>query len=363
MIIPTRNEAGNVGELLRRLVPALSGRQAEIVFVDDSDDDTPTVVQAHAAESPVPIRLVHRSPEQRSFGLGGAVVAGLRVAQQDWCIVMDADLQHPPELAPRLADLGVAEQLELVVASRYTEHGDASGLADRRRAAVSELTTRLTRAAFPRRLRAVSDPMSGFFAVRRADIDVEALRPNGFKILLEIAVRGRQLRTGEIPFTFASRFAGESKAGVLEGLRFARLLARLWFTARMRSRMGRMVGFATVGSAGIAMNSLALMAAMSFGVHYLWAAVIATEVSTTFNWALLESTVFTAHKPGAHWKRYVAFSAVNHVALLLRIPLLALLVERLHAAVVPANIATLLAVFLVRFAISDNLIFRLRRAT
>ena len=361
VIVPTRNEAGNVAELLRRLTPVLSGRSAEVIFVDDSDDETPKVITALSEDSAIPVRLVHRARGQRANGLGGAVLAGLRAASHDWCVVMDGDLQHPPEMVARMVDHGVTNDYELVVASRYTVNGDASGLADRRRAKVSAVTTHVTRTAFPRRLRSVSDPMSGFFAVRQSAVALDALRPSGFKILLEIAIRSRQLRTGELPFHFASRFAGESKASLREGVRFVRLVLGLWVAARMRSRAGRVAGFAAVGVAGLVVNSLALVASMSLGVHYLWAAVIATEVSTTFNWALLETAVFTSEKRGSRAQRYLGFSLINHVALLLRIPLLALLVERMQAPVVSANIATLAVVFVLRFAVSDTLIFSRRR--
>ena len=363
VIVPTRNEASNVAELVRRLTPALAASSAEVIFVDDSDDDTPEVVAAVSRSSAVPVRLVHRPRGQRADGLGGAVLAGLRAAAHDWCVVMDGDLQHPPELVPALVHHGAGNDLELVVASRYTVDGDASGLADGRRVRVSAATTAMTRTAFPRRLRSVSDPMSGFFAVRRSSVALDSLRPIGFKILLEIAVRGGELRTGEIPFQFASRFAGKSKANLREGVRFARLVMRLWVASRMQTRAGRVAGFGAVGLAGILVNSLALMAAMAVGIHYLWAAVIATGVSTTFNWALLESAVFASGKPGSRLGRYIAFSLVNYTALLLRIPLLVLLVERLHAAVIPANIATLAVVFVLRFAISDTLIFGRRRAS
>ena len=363
VVVPTRNEAGNVRELTTRIRSTFADREGEILFVDDSDDGTDEVIAAVAAEAGMPVRLLHRPPGNRTDGLGGAVVAGLAQARYDWCVVMDADLQHPPELVPRLVDHGVTEARELVVASRYTGSGDAAGLSGWGRTQVSAWTTRLTRAAFPRRLHSVQDPMSGFFAVRRSAIDLDALRPDGFKILLEIAVRGRELRTGELPFHFAPRFAGESKAGAGEGLRFVRVLARLWFAARMRSRVGRVIGFASVGAIGIAVNSLALMAALGMGIHYLWGALLATEASTTFNWLLLELVVFTARKPGSRWRRYAAFSLVNHLALLARIPLLALLVERFGAPVVPANILTLIVVFAARFAVSDNLIFRHRRAS
>jgi len=106
VVIPTRNEVPNVPEMLRRLDGALRDLDAEVLFVDDSDDDTPAVISAvisAAGEAaPRPVRLLHRAPENRAGGLGGAVIAGMRTAAAPWVVVLDGDLQHPPELVPAL---------------------------------------------------------------------------------------------------------------------------------------------------------------------------------------------------------------------------------------------------------------------
>src|SRR5689334_18023718 len=104
IVVPTYNEAPNVTELVRRVVAALErvpdGIEAEIVFVDDSTDATPDVIRAVAVDAPLPVRLIHR--EKASGGLGGAVLEGLAAAEADACLVMDGDLQHPPEEIPDL---------------------------------------------------------------------------------------------------------------------------------------------------------------------------------------------------------------------------------------------------------------------
>jgi glycosyltransferase involved in cell wall biosynthesis len=102
IVVPTRNEASNVAGLVRRLEQALPERRIEIIFVDDSDDETVMAIQAIRTGSRCEIRLIHRPPEQRVDGLGGAVILGLRAARAPWVCVMDADLQHPPELVPHL---------------------------------------------------------------------------------------------------------------------------------------------------------------------------------------------------------------------------------------------------------------------
>jgi len=101
VVVPTRNEAGNVHELLRRLDEALGDIVAEILFVDDSDDHTPQTVLAAAARSPRCVRLLHRPAGERGGGLGGAVVAGFRAARAPSAVVFDGDLQHPSEVVSR----------------------------------------------------------------------------------------------------------------------------------------------------------------------------------------------------------------------------------------------------------------------
>ncbi|GHC51522.1 glycosyltransferase [Streptomyces cinnamoneus] len=169
VVVPTFNESGNVRELLRRLGAALPVRHpCRAVFVDDSTDDTAAVIEEAAPGCPYPVTVVRRAVPEG--GLGGAVVEGMRAADSDWIVVMDADLQHPPDLVPELVDAGVREGADLVVASRYCPGGSRAGLAGGYRVAVSRGATWLAKALFPRALRGVSDPMSGFFAVRRETV-------------------------------------------------------------------------------------------------------------------------------------------------------------------------------------------------
>ncbi len=129
VVVPTRNEEGNIAVLVERLAVALQGQNARILFVDDSDDATPLEVTRVAALSHIPVDLVHREPGARYGGLGGAVLEGLRATRSPWAVVMDGDLQHPPELVPELVAAGMRRHAEVVVASRRVPGGSASGLA------------------------------------------------------------------------------------------------------------------------------------------------------------------------------------------------------------------------------------------
>ncbi len=109
LVIPTRNEAGNIEPLLMRIHQAVKGIATEVVFVDDSTDNTPEVIRKLQEWFPLPIKLIHRPKEMRKNGLGGAVVEGFKATQAKWMCVMDADLQHPPEMIPRLYPAGTEE--------------------------------------------------------------------------------------------------------------------------------------------------------------------------------------------------------------------------------------------------------------
>jgi dolichol-phosphate mannosyltransferase len=226
LIVPTRNEAQNISELLVRLDRLPAGVLGEVVFVDDSEDDTPAAIAYLATSVEFPVAVVHREPGMRVGGLSGAVVEGFRRARGDWLAVMDADLQHPPEVLADLFSTGQSGRVDIVCATRNVGGGGRDGL-NAARDLISRSFTAFARRAFPRRLRGVTDPMSGFFIVRRSAIDPGALRPTGFKILLEILVRTPGLRRAEVGYEFAARHAGDSKASLKQGVAYLRHLARL----------------------------------------------------------------------------------------------------------------------------------------
>ena len=236
VIVPTRNEAGNVAVVADRVAAALWGARPgasarldwELVFVDDSDDETVAVLAGLAAVTP-PVSVVHRAVEERVAGLSGAVLAGLAVTTSRWVAVMDADLQHPPELLGDLLDPVVCGRADVAIASRYCA-GRRGGATGRWGRVVSGGARSTVRMAFPR-VRPVSDPLGGFFAFDRAVVEGVHLRPEGFKILLEVLVRGRWSRVAEVPYNAAMRTTGRSKAGLSEHTRFARHVARLWLAA------------------------------------------------------------------------------------------------------------------------------------
>jgi putative flippase GtrA len=370
VLIPTRNEAANIATLFDRLGTALASLSAEILVVDDSDDDTPAVVLARADECAVPVRLLHRLPSERKGGLGGAVAAGARHARGVWVMVMDGDLQHPPESAAALAEIAMRHDVDIVVGTRYAGTGSVEGLSGPGRLVTSSSATKLAKTLFPRRLATVSDPMSGLFAFRTAAVDLDRLNPVGFKILLEILVRHPGARVAEVSYEMGPRHAGESKASIREGIAFVRHLTRLRrqrLVGQLRSKprsgrdrarqLGRMVAFGAVGLSGVAVNTAALWLCYSMlGMHHLIAAALATQASTTWNFLLVEGLVYRGKGSGSRGGRAVRFYLMNNVLLLARLPVLQWLIWA-AVPVLTANAITLVALFLVRFLVSDRVIY------
>jgi dolichol-phosphate mannosyltransferase len=259
---------------------------------------------------------------------------------------------------PELVAAGERSRADLVVASRYIRGGSREGLAGGYRIAVSRGATWLTKALFPRRLRGISDPMSGFFAIRRSVVTADVLKPLGYKILLELAVRCRPEQVEETPFVFQERFAGESKSTAKEGLRFLGHLAAL----RTASPVARMLAFGLIGLTGFVPNLAALHALTSAGMHYLPAEIVANQFGVAWNFLLIELLLFRHRREHRHWAdRAGRFALLANADLLLRIPLIALFVSRLDMAVVSATALALLTTFVLRFAATEALVYLPRR--
>lgn len=353
IVVPTFNESANVRQLLHQITESVPGRlPCEVVFVDDSTDDTPDVIREAAQDCPFPVTVLHR--EEAVGGLGGAVVEGIRAASSDWVVVMDGDCQHPPSLVPELVATGERANAGLVVASRYIKGGSRAGLAGSYRVAVSRGATWLTKSLFPRRLHGISDPMSGFFAIRRGAVTADVLQPLGYKILLELAVRSRPRTVTEVPFVFQERFAGESKSTAKEGMRFLRHLAGL----RTRSPLARMVVFGLIGLTGFVPNLAALWALTEAGLHYLPAEIVANQFGVAWNFLLIEKLLFRERRRHRHWAdRTARFALLANADLVLRLPLIALLVGQFGMAALPATALALVITFVLRFVGTEALVY------
>ncbi len=280
IVVPTYNESANVPELVRRLDATLTGIRWEAIFVDDdSPDGTWRVAKEISLRDPR-VRCIRRV---RRRGLSGACVEGILSSAAPIVAVMDADLQHDEALLPRMLE-AIRGGAELVVGSRYVEGGSQGDGFSRLRAWGSETATSLARRFLDIDL---SDPMSGFFMLRREKVEAvaDSLQREGFKILLDIVASSPEpLKTVELPFVFRERLAGESK---LDSLVTAEYLGLLFSKFSGGVVPVRFLMFIAVGASGIVIHLLALKLALHFGdMSFRWGEVTATFVAMTWNFML-----------------------------------------------------------------------------
>lgn len=232
LVVPTLHEVANIERILQRIRTSLDpiGIPYEIIIVDDDSRDGTAEVVREISDSDPRVRLLVRT---NARGLGGAVVHGWEHSAAGIVGVIDADLQHPPELLPELWK-AMESGADLALASRYAQHGSLRNWHPVRYG-LSRLAIWLT---LPLQKPAihVRDPMSGFFLVRRECIRDVHLETQGFKILLEILVKGNIQSVTEVPFSFGPREAGSSKAGIKEGLNYLSLLRRLYRASARATR-------------------------------------------------------------------------------------------------------------------------------
>ena len=222
IIVPTFREAPNIEPLVKRVFAAVrqAGIEAELIIVDDdSQDGTETIVQS--LQSDYPVRLVVRHEER---DLASAVLAGFREAKYDRFLVIDADLQHPPEMVPVLLERLDRDDCDFVSGTRYGRGGAIVEDWPWLRRLTSRAATKMARPLSP-----LSDPMSGFFALHRRTWEQAAdLDPIGQKVGLELYVKGGCRRPAEVPIEFGTRSAGESKLTMHELVGYLRHLMRLY---------------------------------------------------------------------------------------------------------------------------------------
>jgi dolichol-phosphate mannosyltransferase len=231
LVVPTLNEAGNIRTVLDRAIEAMSKVSIpwEILVVDDDSTDGTGRIASEYAESESRVRLFVR---RRQHGLAGAISYGWTRTDADLVGVMDADLQHPPELLPLLIN-EVCNGFDVAIASRYVQPHSIDGWNPARKV-LSRLSVLASRPVQRHRLR-VKDPLSGFFVLRRECITGLSFQPSGFKLLLEILAKARINSVTEIPFKFGARGCGTSKADAMAAVHYLSLLYKLSFNRKTRT--------------------------------------------------------------------------------------------------------------------------------
>lgn len=313
IVVPTFNERANVVELVRRVERTLVGYRWEILFVDDdSPDGTATVARALARDD-ARVRILQRVGRR---GLASACTEGMLATAAPYVAVMDADLQHDEALLPRMLATLASGDVDVVVGSRYV-HGASVDNWDPVRVAGSRIATRLTR----RLVRAeLSDPLSGFFMLRRDTFDtrVRCVSGAGFKILVDLlTATSAPPRVRELPYAFRPRLNGESKldAGVAWAL--ALVLVHRWLGRRLPIRF---LGFAAIGAIGVVVHLVVLTSLYSAaGVGFSTAQTAATLVAMIANFSLNNLVTYRDRRlRGARWwlglASFVLVCAVGAVA-------------------------------------------------
>ena len=296
VVIPTLNEVGNVEPLLERISLALAGVEWEAMFVDDGSSDGTAELITRLAQSERRIRLIRRIGRR---GLSSAVVEGALASTSPIIAVIDADLQHDETVLPLLHRAIANDGHELAIGTRYCQ-GGSTGNWDEGRRRISRFATRL---AAPIMKTPLTDPMSGFFAVRR-DV-LLAAAPNlssvGYKILLDlVASHPRRLSVAEIGYTFGTRTSGASKLDQMVALEYVELL--------LDKTIGRVVPvklvvFGTIGIVGVGVHLVSLYLLLNIA-HSGFAIAQAGAVigAMTFNFALNNRFTYRDRQlKGASW--------------------------------------------------------------
>ncbi|MBT4161934.1 MAG: glycosyltransferase family 2 protein [Gammaproteobacteria bacterium] len=298
IVVPTYCEAENIGELVCRIDDVLHDVLTyELLVVDDnSPDDIKNVIADLQANYPV--RLLQ--PQGRPRDLSMSVIDGVREAQNDLVLVMDADHSHPPEKIPEMFEMLKASSTSFVLGSRYVEQGSFDRSWSLWRFLNSHVATLLTRPLVD-----CADPMSGFFAFNRTQIDLDKLKPLGYKIGLELMVRGNFSDVKEVAIRFQDREVGESKMNLTQQFRFLRHLRRL-YTVRFGS-LAEFINYGAVGASGFIVDLFFYYLLQAFGLQHQWARAISFWPAVTWNWRLNRSATFGERKRRPRGRQWVEF--------------------------------------------------------
>jgi dolichol-phosphate mannosyltransferase len=304
VIVPSYNERDNVALLYEKVSAALKGLPFEFIVVDDnSPDGTAEVVKEMARQHPN-VRCIHRIGRR---GLSSAVVEGISASAAPYFAVIDADLQHDEAILPQMLEKARAGD-HIVVGTRYTGAGSVGEGLSKTREAGSRLATQLSGLLTGKSL---SDPMSGFFLMHRDVFDevAPALSNDGFKILLDIIVsagrararRGKELRIGEVPYTFRPRHAGESKMSPLIVVQFLGLIVSKLTGGLLPTSF---LLFGLVGGFGVIVHMGTLwLAHERAGLDFVWAQTLAVIVAMTFNF-IVNNELTYANRKLRGWRFY-----------------------------------------------------------
>ena len=354
VVVPCYNERANVAPMVAALNTALSGIEWEVVFVDDDSPDGTSAAARELARTDARVRCIRRVGRR---GLSSAVIEGALSSSADYVAVIDGDMQHDETRLPLMMQ-AVQGGADMAVGSRHVEGGDSTGLSSPLRVKLSETGIRVAQAVTHT---SISDPMSGFFLLRRDLFEALAARltGQGFKILLDLILASpRVLKIAEIPYKFRPRTAGESKLDVLVLAQFAGLL----LDKALRGVVPlRFISFALVGALGVLVNILVLQAARAAGADFGAAQTLGTVVAMIANFQLNNQLTYRAQRlKGARaWRGLLLFLVVCSLGAYANIGIAkALYAENGHGLLASAAGAAVGVVW--NYAVSATLVWRVR---
>jgi len=306
IVVPTYREVQNIPLLLERIARLRRDHDLtlEVIFVDDdSGDGSVEAVQASGHDW---ARILVRTENR---GLSPAVIDGFRTARYPVLVCMDCDLSHPPERIPQLI-LGLNAGQQFMIGSRYVPGGSTDDDWGFLRWLNSRIATLLARP-----LTQIRDPMSGFFALRKADFDrARDLNPVGYKIALELIVKCDFENVGEVPIEFRDRVHGESKLTFREQLKYIQHLRRLYLH-RFANAM-HLAQFLVVGASGVVVNLVVLSLLAAFGLPDAICLAGGIGVSVITNFLLNRRFTFSYAKNGPILRQFAGFLGASAVGAL-----------------------------------------------
>jgi dolichol-phosphate mannosyltransferase len=330
LVLPTYNESDNVGVLvtqLSRLLDRVLGDRYELILVDDDSPDRTWEVARDLISVYPQLRVMRRQGER---GLSTAVIRGWQVARGDVLGIIDADLQHPPETLLQLLE-EIDDGADLAMASRHVANGGVSEWSLMRRF-LSRGAQVLGLLILPGVVGRVSDPMSGYFMVRRGAIADKLLDPVGYKISIEVLGRGDIGRIAEVGYVFQERQEGASKVTFKQYAEYLQHLLRLRLC---RLPLGRFLRFGIVGLSGVFVD-LAVFYLLRSSLHgeLTLSAALSSEVAIFNNFIWNDAWTFgdlsrRQKSWSQRYKRFLKFNLVCLVGVFANVALVNLLYHQL----------------------------------
>jgi len=300
IIVPTYQEVENLqplSEMIKEALQEIPQEKYEILIMDDNSQDG-SIEKVAEISAEHPIRLVNRTENR---GLSPAVIDGFSEAKGDYVVVMDADLSHPASAIPKMVSRLKDGTSDFVLGSRYVDGGSIDESWTLFRYLNSAMATL---PALP--LTKVKDPMSGYFALRKTAIPpTKELSPIGYKIALEVMVKGNFNKVSEVPIHFVDRVHGESKLTLSVQLKYLQHLRRLYqFKFQTKAEF---LQFAAVGSSGFVVDLLVYLVLQMMGVSHTVARAISFWPAASWNWALNRSITFSHREKTSKSKQWATF--------------------------------------------------------